>query len=140
VEKKDMRHDIVTLVELPAYQGIESNSVYRITEDGKTVVAPKKTVTLNLSTGFSFINEFEYTETDDDFTTKVHKFCEIVAVGGASEYVDLSRDEILEKMGIKRLSQEDVERMVNSSGIAVANRVFSETELEDMKRNMRFRG
>jgi hypothetical protein len=140
VEKKDMRHDIVTLVELPAYQGIESNSVYRITEDGKTVVAPKKTVTLNLSTGFSFINEFEYTEMDDDFTAKVHKFCEVIAVGGASEFIDLSRDEILERMGIKRLSHEDVERMVNSSGIAVANRVFSETELEDMKRNMRARG
>ena len=135
-----MRHDIVTLVELPAYQGIESNSVYRITEDGKTVVAPKKTVTLNLSTGFSFINEFEYTEMDDDFTTKVRKFCEVIAVGGASEFIDLSRDEILERMGIKRLSHEDVERMVNSSGIAVANRVFSETELEDMKRNMRARG
>lgn len=135
-----MRHDIVTLVELPAYQGIESNSVYRITEDGKTVIAPKKTVTLNLSTGFSFINEFEYTEMDDDFTTKVHKFCEVIAVGGASEFIDLSRDEILERMGIKRLSHEDVERMVNSSGIAVANRVFSETELEDMKRNMRARG
>jgi len=140
VEKKDMRHDIVTLVELPAYQGIESNSVYRITEDGKTVVAPKKTVTLNLSTGFSFINEFEYTEMDDDFTTKVRKFCEVIAVGGASEFIDLSRDEILERMGIKRLSHKDVERMVNSSGIAVANRVFSETELEDMKRNMRARG
>lgn len=135
-----MRHDIVSLVELPAYQGIESNSVYRITEDGKTVVAPKKTVTLNLSTGFSFINEFEYTETDDDFIAKVHKFCEIVAVGGASEYIDLSRDEILERMGIKRMSQEEVERMVNSSGIAVANRVFSEMELEEMKRNMRARG
>jgi len=135
-----MRHDIVTLVELPAYQGIESNSVYRITEDGKTVVAPKKTVTLNLSTGFSFINEFEYTEMDDDFTTKVRKFCEVIAVGGASEFIDLSRDEILERMGIKRLSHKDVERMVNSSGIAVANRVFSETELEDMKRNMRARG
>ncbi len=135
-----MRHDIVTLVELPAYQGIESNSVYRITEDGKTVIAPKKTVTLNLSTGFSFINEFEYTEMDDDFTTKVRKFCEVIAVGGASEFIDLSRDEILERMGIKRLSHEDVERMVNSSGIAVANRVFSETELEDMKRNMRARG
>lgn len=132
-----MRHDIVTLVELPAYQGIESNSVYRITEDGKTVIAPKKTVTLNLSTGFSFINEFEYTETDDDFTTKVHKFCEIVAVGGASEYVDLSRDEILERMGIKRLSQEDVERMVNSSGIAVANRAFDDEELARIKRQMR---
>lgn len=132
-----MRHDIVTLVELPAYQGIESNSVYRITEDGKTVVAPKKTVTLNLSTGFSFINEFEYTEMDDDFTAKVHKFCEIVAVGGASEYVDLSRDEILERMGIKRLSHEDVERMVNSSGIAVANRAFDDEELARIKRQMR---
>lgn len=119
---------IITLVELPA---VDTQSSEINIHDGMPYRAKKKTVTLNFSSGISFINEFEYGDEEGTY-----KFCEVVMIGGASEYVAVSKAELLERLGIQQITEEDLNSM-RGSDLAVARRAFTEDELTEMKRRLK---
>lgn len=128
---------IMTLIELPAVNIIGTTVYIHDRDSGTNKAACKKTITINFSSGFSFINEFEYTtDKEDGVGVDVHKFCEVVMIGGASEYVALSKNELLERLGIQPISKEQIDAMTNREGIAIAQRAFTEAEMEKIKRRI----